>query len=73
MKLKLKLDGFNANTITDEQLEDNIFSERGYNEEKAVRHFVTSIYLTQNPNFEYIINKPANARPFIKIVNKIVT
>lgn len=32
MKLKLKLDGFNANTITDEQLEDNIFSERGYNE-----------------------------------------
>ena len=49
MKLKLKLDGFNANTITDEQLEDNIFSERGYNEEKAVRHFVTSIYLTKTP------------------------
>ena len=64
MKLKLKLDGFNANTITDEQLEDNIFSERGYNEEKAVRHFVTSIYLTQNPNFEYDITKLNTTQEF---------
>ena len=64
MKLKLKLDGFNANTITDEQLEDNIFSERGYNEEKAVRHFVTSIYLTKNPNFEYDITKLNTTQEF---------
>ena len=63
MKLKLKLDGFNANTITDEQLEE-IFSERGYNEEKAVRHFVTSIYLTQNTNFEYDITKLNTTQEF---------
>ena len=63
MKLKLKLDGCNANSITPEQLED-IFDEHGYNEEKSVRHFVTSIYLSQNPNFKYNVTTLNSTQEF---------
>lgn len=62
MKLKLKLDGYDANSVTLEQLEDIYYEHDSY--EEAVCHFLTSAYLVQNLNFKYNITKLNSTEEF---------
>ena len=61
--MKLTFDGFNARTVTPDEVE-SLQSNYGYNEDVKLNKFISAVYMERNPNFMYEIAVLTSASDF---------
>lgn len=61
--MKLTFDGFNARTVTPDEVE-SLQSNYGYNEDVKLNKYISVVYMERNPNFMYEIAVLTSASDF---------
>lgn len=61
----MTFDGFDAKTVTPEEVE-TLQNTYGYNETEELNEFISTVYLQNNPNFSYVTASLATPSDFQK-------